>query len=145
MTCEEHCPDGYVVSPEGCPTCKCLGPDAEGGSLDCPPLDCDVECPDTGLQLDETGCPLCQCADSESSYVETDPEDQCPEFQCELECEFGFRVDDNGCLICLCKPPPCATAMCANYCPGGYVYDDQECMTCDCVEETVVPQGKIDH
>jgi hypothetical protein len=65
-------------------------------------------------------------------------EDGCPDVQCRLACEFGFKTDREGCEICECvtRDEFCATVRCAEPQCGR---DQKEvrkgcCVTCEDVE-----------
>jgi hypothetical protein len=62
-------------------------------------------------------------------------------------CPYGNLLDENGCEVCGCKPPPTVNPMCpcasgtaqgdygcltCGYCANGYVLDVSGCSTCSC-------------
>jgi hypothetical protein len=53
-------------------------------------------------------------------------EQECPEIECDIDCENGLRVDDQGCEICECAP------VCE---PGETKEADDNCNECVCTNE----------
>ena len=66
---------------------------------------------------------------------------------CLAYCPYGNVLDENGCEICGCKPPPTVNPTCpcdsgtaqtaygcltCGYCANGYVLDANGCPTCSC-------------
>jgi hypothetical protein len=52
---------------------------------------------------------------------------------CDIYCQYGNAVDDNGCQLCKCNPPPvCPDIGCGLMCPYGYAKDKAGCETCAC-------------
>ncbi len=100
-------------------------------------------------------CPLCDCGGGvPTTYSHCAPsEPTCPAV-CDIYCEFGNVLDENGCETCSCNPPPgpcevlderacVSTPGCAPIyggvggggaceCPGCFGGD---CPPCDCAEE----------
>jgi len=56
----------------------------------------------------------------------------CPPVLCQLYCENGFELDENGCAICKCKQPACPPVMCELYCEDGFELDANGCEICKC-------------
>ncbi len=46
----------------------------------------------------------CQYGCQDGACLEEEPE-ECPPFICDLQCDEGFEMDENGCLLCQCKEP----------------------------------------
>jgi hypothetical protein len=116
VVCEDRCPDldcatdcgdaGHKAGADGCLTCECVS--------QCEPVDEDCE-----TEIGEDGCPRCV-------------EQQCGGVLCDLFCENGFAVDENGCEICACNEVQCPDPIgCPAECDP--VYDDGGCLIdCDC-------------
>jgi hypothetical protein len=99
---------------------------------------CDLDCGDAGFRRDERGCATCACQDaceacphilepvcgadgqtydspclarcSGVAIVAPHACNHCPpNFECDLECEGGFRVNEAECPVCECQPieEPC--------------------------------------
>jgi hypothetical protein len=141
-------------------TCAC--PACEPG-LRCPPCECSEEitflgCVERGPceGLDEAACnsnPACEaqyflppcvahCTGDEGCEIV-----ECPDVPvfggciepvecgpvCEIYCEFGNVIDENGCATCACNPPPPVCGpVCDIYCEFGNVIDENGCETCAC-------------
>ena len=62
--CHKHCPSGYLKDLFNCDICECRD--------QCPPFACSILCPtNVGFAQAENGCPLCQCATSQSKPIES--------------------------------------------------------------------------
>ncbi|XP_033095823.1 uncharacterized protein LOC117100282 [Anneissia japonica] len=62
-------------------------------------------------------------------------EPTCPPFSCLIFCEHGNQVDENGCKICACNPPPeptCPPFSCLIFCEHGNQVDENGCKICAC-------------
>ncbi|ESO10312.1 hypothetical protein HELRODRAFT_194976 [Helobdella robusta] len=110
----------------------------------CPMIACDRNSCKSGFRRNSNGCTYCQCTDPceqyrclypnqkcVSRYVKwsddypeahcTSPKDPnyvCPRASCYRFCQSGFRVDDMGCMTCVCQDP-CESETWA--CPRGQV------------------------
>ena len=103
---DADCPSGelcaYAVDCE--PGAPCEGGVALGTCVapppppECPPVACFLYC-EHGFDTDETGCPICACAEPPP------PAPECPPVACLLYCEDGFDTDETGCPICACAEP----------------------------------------
>ena len=67
-------------------------------------------------------------------------DDVCPLItDCGIACTFGFAVDEDGCELCACAPPPICglegPQTCDNVCPNGFATDAQGCQTCECLPD----------
>jgi hypothetical protein len=85
--------DGFV--PPGCVqtgTCP-EGQVCQQIKEECVPSQCDCD-PQTGDVVCTPDCGGGSCVPG------------CPDILCDLFCEFGFKLDENGCEICECNPPP---------------------------------------
>ncbi|XP_071139156.1 antistasin-like [Mytilus edulis] len=52
---------------------------------------------------------------------------------CMMYCEYGNRVDQDGCAICKCKQPPhCKPVKCRMNCDGGFKVGTDGCQICKC-------------
>lgn len=90
-------------------------------------------------------CPECACADGELCDADCACDGQ-PTFAgcvgapagcgtaCEIWCEYGNVLDENGCALCACNPAPseCAPVLCDVWCEYGHVLDASGCPTCAC-------------
>ncbi len=52
---------------------------------------------------------------------------ECPDVECALYCENGFKLDENGCSICECNEP--VTCVTDSDCPEGF-----ECLIVNCID-----------
>ena len=102
---------------------------------------CDIGCP-LGYANNESGCPVCECLDSELELP-----NGCPaSLGCDRKCE-NYVVGDDGCVTCECSDPDeldparendtaCDIAGfkadCTIGCPLGYVNDENGCPVCEC-------------
>jgi hypothetical protein len=52
---------------------------------------------------------------------------------CDIFCEFGNKVDKNGCELCACNPPTvCPAIACLLDCQYGFVKNANGCDSCTC-------------
>lgn len=91
---------GY--KPPGCKKNSCAeGEECKVVEGMCVPTMCKCD-PATGEESCEQDCGGASCAPT------------CPDIVCDLECEFGFKTDPNGCQLCECvEAPPPVDCMCA--------------------------------
>ncbi|MEZ4335054.1 MAG: Kazal-type serine protease inhibitor domain-containing protein [Sandaracinaceae bacterium] len=135
--CLGGCPDGDAACPLLCyGACEPLPPPP-------PPEGCldDADCgPGARCNLDE--CLPVPCGDDGNAahpavcYGICEPEAPvCDPVLCDLFCEGGFVVDERGCEICACNPPPppaCEPVACDIWCEHGFVVDERGCEICAC-------------
>ena len=100
--CQIWCEHGNVLDADGCPTCACNPPPADGGTggsdaPGCSPVACRLWC-EHGFDRDANGCEICACAPP--------PDNACPDVLCDVWCEHGHVLDDAGCPTCACNQPP---------------------------------------
>jgi len=127
VMCELWCPNGYASDPAtGCPICQCLpGPcraDTEcspGQSCvngqcvaECPPVMCDLWCPNGYASDPATGCPTCECLPGPC--------------RSDSECEPGLRCE-NGMCVPMCYPVDCMPGCGVSTGPDG-------CPICECTQ-----------
>ncbi len=99
VACDLFCEFGFQTGEDGCEVCECNeGPD---------PCSCDdVYEPVCG----ENGQTYGNSCESECQGVgiahEGECRGECAPVLCDLFCEFGFRVDEDGCEVCECNPEP---------------------------------------
>jgi hypothetical protein len=60
----------------------------------------------------------------------------CSDPGCRLACEFGYILDEEGCTVCECAPPPggCEPLLCDLFCADGFQKGADGCEICACVE-----------
>lgn len=114
----------------------------------CEPVTCDLYC-EFGFKVDENGCEICVCNEEPNCPSECLSDADCGEgficeqiycltpdgipgsqcvynngcepVMCDLYCEFGFKVDETGCEICVCNERPMECGGFAGLpCPEGY-------------------------
>ena len=137
-------------APDGCNTCVCIN-----GNWACTLKLCVEECPPPAdydgfciqviaYAMTDSGqccqypnpCVVPPELDSVTMDECMDPGGgECTGPVCLMACEFGFKVDKDGCEICECNDPECPQILCINECEGGYLYDKEGCQTCECNEE----------
>lgn len=64
----------------------------------------------------------------------SEPPPVCEPVACNLFCEGGYALGEDGCETCSCKDGPltCPQTPCMGECPGGYLSDANGCQTCEC-------------
>ncbi|XP_046471256.1 cysteine-rich motor neuron 1 protein isoform X1 [Neodiprion pinetum] len=153
MNCELDCKVAFAADSSGCPTCECvLEGFAHENEKICPHLsDCTLSC---DLANDDGGCPVCACQNGGETSANTvtpmeienttgnennDKNDEtsakkiCPALSCDLHCERGLAIDEEGCTICACNPKPgCPMVTCKKDCPMGYKTNKRGCQICRC-------------
>jgi len=120
--CSIDCEYGYETDEDGVAICVCKAPpDCECSD------DIDPVCT-TDNQTFNNRC-LAECA---GKIVAHDGacETTCPPVDCQLACEHGFALDENGCEICACYE--CPEVLCDLYCPNGFKQDARGCSICEC-------------
>jgi len=123
-----------------CNTCFC----SDDGTINCtkmgcadcpPPVEYEGGCtavvawgknPDTGACC-QYATPCNVPANFEIFYSKDECNSGCSEVMCTLFCEYGFKVDDNGCQMCACNEPPPGDCT-----PGDTKDADDGCNTCVC-------------
>ncbi|XP_071942697.1 uncharacterized protein [Antedon mediterranea] len=134
------CPFGYVTDRRGCPTCICLPEPCEN-----PPFcfidPCDKRFFTCELQPDAICVASCVCTqefytrDGELAICEPTT---CPPV-CDIYCEFGNVLDENGCPTCVCEPKPTCPPLCEKFCLYGNVLDENGCPICTCKPKPCPP------
>ncbi|MBN2693802.1 hypothetical protein JXR93_03985 [bacterium] len=128
-----YCSQIYCLTPDGVPGTECVMEfEYCESDLDCSEgeycldglcfvqsacfhdCDSDRDCEEgfSCIQLD------CLTVDGETGSV-CEWNNQCEDLTCDLYCEFGFQVDDNGCEICVCNQPD-NICYSNDECPDGY-------------------------
>lgn len=78
----------------------------------------------------EGDCPTCDCGTGPVAiFVGCEPrptEPVCPAIGCELYCEYGNLIGDDGCALCACNPGPGGC---------GAITDEWACIDAGCVPE----------
>ncbi len=130
VLCELFCEDGFATDENGCGICQCNEP----GPKQCHELDIE-EC-DARTDCKTGIVPIpCDCAPDDADCFcplggQLQCQDACAPVLCELFCEDGFAIGDDGCEICSCKAPDAKT--CAELTP-------EECDDNNQCEVTIVP------
>ncbi|XP_071131363.1 cysteine-rich motor neuron 1 protein-like isoform X2 [Mytilus edulis] len=111
------------------------GPGDVGPGPACPHINCDTAKCEFGFEVDRNGCETCLCKNSPCPQYGPNPpgvctrpgdpifirgikcdgppvtipcEPACPTVSCDnINCQFGFQNDRNGCKTCLCENSPC--------------------------------------
>ena len=79
--CNKNCPSGYLKDLFSCDICEC--------SDQCPPFSCGLLCTvDVGFEKSLDGCPLCQCAMTQSKPTEYTS--SCQVYKIEMKRSFSF-------------------------------------------------------
>ncbi len=60
--------------------------------------------------------------------------DECEPVLCDLWCENGFKVGDDGCEVCECNDE-CEPVLCDLWCENGFKVGDDGCEVCECNDE----------
>jgi hypothetical protein len=96
----EPCQFGVDIDSMGCPGCSCFDP--------CK----DVKCEDGEVcQAVPVVCVRAPCLPAYTGVCVASP--ACNPVLCDLYCEFGFNLDENGCEICSCFEP-CKDVTCVD-------------------------------
>ena len=130
----------------GCPPCECNETETFLGCVTpgpCEGLDeaacnaapgCEAQyaLPPCVAQCDsDDECDVFICPD-EPVYVGCTEPVQCGPV-CDIWCEFGHAIDENGCELCACNPPPPVCGpVCDIWCEFGNVIDENGCELCAC-------------
>jgi hypothetical protein len=103
----------------------------------CGPSEADV-CGVDGVEYECLGVATCYGVGVDPSGDACGTQNQCEPVTCELECDDGFKSDENGCEICECQeePPTCDRVMCEVQCENGFKTDEDGCEICECREST---------
>ena len=114
--CDKKCENGFVLDDFGCETCECVDP--------CKNVQCKQ-----GEQ-----CKDGECGKRNAKYAKKNsfPTDSivifsvavCLKQYCRTECEFGFKLDEDGCETCQCVDP----------CEGVKCGKNQACVYGECGE-----------
>jgi len=130
-SCNNTCPNGFIINAEGCNTCRCQ-PGPEQAS--CPAIDCPSRCPH-GYLTGSDGCMTCDCRTEQVQprVSRTTIQHKCPPV-CYMYCQYGNKKDEQGCDICACKSKEeaCGSEQCLMECPIGFVTDNRGCELCEC-------------
>jgi len=140
VLCDLWCEHGFATDDNGCEICRCK----------------EAPCCDPDLAPDCWGSTCCGDGKWYCGGVSTEPVDPgatdrvppppdvcgelgrgevceaCPGVMCDLWCEWGFQVGDDGCEICACAPGPECPPLCDMFCRYGNVIDDNGCELCQC-------------
>ena len=79
----------------------------------------------------------CEASDNDFDTLE-DCQQTCnvtEKMECDLECDYGYKTDDNGQEICECA---CARWMCRMGCRHGFQINEHGCEVCRCNEPCMV-------
>lgn len=127
--CSRTCTHGFIIDSDGCTTCSC-NPAPEEAS--CPAIECDPSCPH-GYSTDAQGCMTCDCRPDPVRVSRSSSPNKCPPV-CYMYCQFGNRLDENGCPLCACKSKEeaCGAQQCMMECPTGFQLDSRGCELCQC-------------
>jgi hypothetical protein len=153
ILCDVWCEYGYVYDRNGCQTCECQPPPHGGcceglGERECHSTPgcvaeyvstcsewCDPDgqcwiCDATGACYPREEAHTCQC---EEVFAGCHAGNVCPAIACDIWCEWGYVVDQNGCETCECLPPreECPP-VCDIACEFGNVIDERGCELCEC-------------
>ncbi|XP_033105706.1 neurogenic locus notch homolog protein 1-like isoform X2 [Anneissia japonica] len=137
--CDKNCEFGYVTNDCGCELCICLPEPCD------PPSTCLIDpCDDSIFTCDLTPDAICvadNCNCTQEFYtVDGDlAVCECPPVFCDVACEFGNVLDEDGCPTCECREVNCTLNSCEKYCPFGYVTDKDGCELCICLPEPCDP------
>lgn len=135
IMCTLWCEHGFQVDDNGCEICACKPAPEEGCNTDadcgegqfcqdivCITTPCNKPCVDKAGEGGDCGADN-ECKDG-LSCVEGVCSAACNPVMCELFCENGFKVDENGCEICECNKPACFTTGCS-----GQICSDKDVIT----------------
>jgi len=106
------------------PACRPEYAAADAPACDCPP------CPDARLCDVDCACPT----PAPGAYAGCSGAPAACGTVCEIWCEYGNVLDENGCATCACNPAPigCPRPACDVWCEYGHVPDASGCPTCAC-------------
>jgi hypothetical protein len=140
--CQVFCEFGNVLDEKGCPTCFCNPPPKPADP--CATVRCaaGTHCEVENVQCFAEPCPPSTVCVPDKPPVPESP--RCgPGPVCDVFCEFGHRLDDQGCVTCACNPPPkpVCEGGCGLYCEFGNVVDENGCPICKC---NPPPRGLFD-
>lgn len=128
VLCSTRCEFGYVYDKHGCQTCDCVNPpiclDGSRPSL-CKQSPCLIQgtmCPEASRCVDDY-CGGCNAHFYDSKGNEICQ--NCSQILCDIYCEFGHVLDEQGCKTCRCKDPP--------KCPDGS--QPVNCFADPCLEQ----------
>lgn len=66
---------------------------------------------DRGFELSKTRTRNTSLSCEDDATVREDTDQSCPELECDVECEHGFQMDEDGCRTCECVDP-CSRISC---------------------------------
>ncbi|MBR58125.1 MAG: hypothetical protein CMH54_08905 [Myxococcales bacterium] len=130
--CPADCTPGTTKpADDGCNVCTCV----EDGEWVCTMQPC-APCEPGSTKDHADGCNTCVCNDDQSwvcTKMLCPPSCDIP--ACDIACEYGFKLDADGCATCECNPPPdCEPVACTLFCEFGFATDAHGCEICECKE-----------
>lgn len=99
--------------------CRDLDENACLADASCEPIYGALPCPAIACAPDEPNCPTCDYSEEFLGCETREEPPICPPV-CDIWCEYGNVIDDNGCPTCECNPPPPGHG-----CEGR---DEQQCL-----------------
>ncbi|CAH1797666.1 unnamed protein product [Owenia fusiformis] len=151
VLCKMYCEFGFESDENGCETCMCKMNPCKASPVLCPDDDrvagcegclgnCTMSC-HYGYKTDDNDCPICECRANPCAKPEEVCSNEmpycvvkynkavcqkCSPVMCMMFCQFGFKMNSDGCEICECKPHPCLNKECLPY-HMCYIEEDSMC------------------
>ncbi len=140
VLCDLYCEFGFMLDEQGCEICRCRQPQECRADQEClqpAAPNCWAECIEGSCEIlcdQDCNCihlyePVCGedgetypnaceagCVDVELLH-EGACEEPCAPVLCDLHCELGFMLDEQGCEICRCREPEPLECRAARDCP----------------------------